>query len=226
MKKSKKIVKKVVVRAKAKAKHASKAIKKTTPKLVKKSAKKAARPVKPVKAVKTVKAVKAVKVAVPAPEAQPKLLKLPKEAAAKYKKLLLDLRDHLIDGVNFLASDNLKRSNREASGALIGYSLHMADAGTDNFDREFALSLVSNEQDALYEIEEALKRLEGGTYGLCETCEKQIRRERLEAVPFAKMCVLCQSISERTNHRRPAPVTGIFNESADTEGDEKEESED
>jgi RNA polymerase-binding transcription factor DksA len=169
------------------------------------------------------KAAKPVKVA--APEPPPKKLKLSKEAAAKYKKLLLELRDHLIDGVNFLASDNLKRSNRDASGELSGYSLHMADAGTDNFDREFALSLVSNEQDALYEIEEALKRMEAGTYGLCEMCEKVIRKERLEAVPFARMCIQCQSVSERENHRRPAPVTGIFNETAEEEGEEKEEAE-
>jgi RNA polymerase-binding transcription factor DksA len=223
LKKVKKTVKKVIVRVKVKAKPAPKAVKKIMPKFVKKPVKKAAAPIKPAKVAKPTKTVKVV---IPAPEALPKLLKLPKETAAKYKKLLLDLRDHLIDGVNFLATDNLKRSNREASGEISGSSLHMADAGTDNFDREFALSLVSNEQDALYEIEEALKRLEGGTYGLCETCEKQIRRERLEAVPFTKMCVLCQSISERTNHRRPAPVTGIFNEGTDAEGDEKEESED
>jgi RNA polymerase-binding transcription factor DksA len=161
----------------------------------------------------------------PAPEAPPKKLKLSKDDAAKYRRLLLELRDHLIDGVSFLASDNLKRSNRDASGELSGYSLHMADAGTDNFDREFALSLVSNEQDALYEIEEAIKRLEFGTYGICEMCEKLIRKERLEAVPFARKCVQCQSVSERENHRRPAPVTGIFSENAEEEGEEKEESE-
>ena len=174
-----------------------------------------------------VKPVKAAKPAVPpapAPEAPPTKLKLPKAEVTKYKRLLLDLRDHLIDGVSFLASDNLKRSGREASGELSGYSLHMADAGTDNFDREFALSLVSNEQDALYEIEEALKRLEAGTYGVCAMCDKAIRKERLEAVPFTRMCVQCQSQEEK-NPRRPAPVTGIFNEKDDEDGDEKEESE-
>src|SRR6266404_9300588 len=122
-----------------------------------------------------------------------KTLKLSKDDATKYKKLLLDLRDHLIDGVNFLASDNLKRSHRDASGELSGYSLHMADAGTDNFDREFALSLVSNEQEALYEIEEALKRLDQNTYGICGFCERPILKARLEAVPFARLCVNCQS---------------------------------
>ena len=59
----------------------------------------------------------------------------------------------------------------------------MADAGTDNFDREFALSLVSSEQDGLYEVEAALKRLEAGSFGLCDMCEKPIARPRLEAVP-------------------------------------------
>lgn len=155
----------------------------------------------------------------------PKKLKLPKEQAAKYKRLLVELRDHLIDGVNFLANENLKRSSRDASGELSGYSLHMADAGTDNFDREFALSLVSNEQEALYEIEEALKRLEEGTYGLCEMCEKAIRKERLEAVPFAKLCIQCQSSVEK-DRRRPMQTTAVFSEAADEEGDEKEESED
>lgn len=154
---------------------------------------------------------------------EPKKLKLSKEDHAKFKKLLVELRDHLIDGVNFLASDNLKRSSRDASGELSGYSLHMADAGTDNFDREFALSLVSNDQEALYEIEESIKRLEAGTYGLCELCEKPIRKERLEAVPFAKNCVQCQSSVEK-DRRRPMQTTAVFSESADDDGDEKEDS--
>jgi RNA polymerase-binding transcription factor DksA len=100
----------------------------------------------------------------------------------------------------------------------------MADAGTDNFDREFALSLVSSEQDALYEIEEAMKRLESGTYGVCAMCDKLIRKERLEAVPFTRMCVQCQSVQEK-NPRRPVPTAGIFTEKDDESGDEKEESE-
>jgi len=153
-----------------------------------------------------------------------KTLKLSKDDATKYKKLLLDLRDHLIDGVNFLASDNLKRTQREASGELSGYSLHMADAGTDNFDREFALSLVSNEQEALYEIEEALKRLEHSTYGVCGNCEKNIMKARLEAVPFARLCVNCQSDIEK-DHRRPAPQGPMFTEGTDEDGGEAEESE-
>lgn len=153
-----------------------------------------------------------------------KTLKLSKDDSTKFKKLLLDLRDHLIDGVNFLASDNLKRTQRDASGELSNYSLHMADAGTDNFDREFALSLVSNEQEALYEIEEALKRLEHSTYGVCGNCEKNIMKARLEAVPFARLCVNCQSEIEK-DHHRPAPQGPMFTEAADEDGGDAEESE-
>ncbi|HUJ70759.1 MAG TPA: TraR/DksA C4-type zinc finger protein [Verrucomicrobiae bacterium] len=168
------------------------------------------------------KSVKAV--AEPQPERPPKTLKLSKEDGTKFKKLLLDLRDHLIDGVSFLATDNLKRSQRDASGELSSYGLHMADAGTDSFDREFALSLVSNEQEALYEIEEALKRLEHNTYGICGNCEKPIMKARLEAVPFARLCVNCQSTIEK-DRRRPVPQGPTFTEAADEEGGEAEEAE-
>jgi RNA polymerase-binding transcription factor DksA len=163
-------------------------------------------------------------IAKPEPERPPKTLKLSKDDAAKFRALLLDLRDHLIDGVNFLASDNLKRSHRDASGELSGYSLHMADAGTDTFDREFALSLVSNEQEALYEIEEALKRLDQNTYGLCGICERPIMKARLEAVPFARLCVTCQSNVEKTD-RRPVPQGPMFTETAEEEAGETEEAE-
>ncbi|MEI6085235.1 MAG: TraR/DksA C4-type zinc finger protein [Verrucomicrobiota bacterium] len=212
--KAKKPVK--MIKAKAKAKSAPKA--------------KAAKPAKVAKVAKPIKAAKPAKVpklpAKPAEDVyvEPKKLKLTKEEGSKYLRLLVELRDHLIDGVNFLASDNLKRTARETTGELSGYSMHMADAGTDNFDREFALSLVSNEQEALYEIEESLKRLADGTFGICEMCEKPIRKERLEAVPFAKNCVQCQSTVEK-DRRRPMQTTAVFGDAADDEGDEKEEAE-
>jgi len=162
------------------------------------------------------------KVQTPPPVEQPRKVKLPKKQAAKYRRLLIDLRDHLIDEVSFLSTDNLKRSQRDASGELSGYSTHMAEAGTDSFDREFALSLVSNEQEALYEIEEAVKRLEQSTFGLCEICEKPIRKERLEAVPFARLCVQCQSQVEKTRHRS-SQTTPVFSETADEEGSDAED---
>lgn len=214
---------KQVKKAKPAAK-ASKAPKKVVAKKPVKAAAKKPELKKPVKAVAP-KAVSVQKPPAAAVSEEPKQLKLSKADFTKFKKLLLDLRDHLIDGVNFLANENLKRSSREASGELSGYSLHMADAGTDNFDREFALSLVSNEQEALYEIEEALKRLEQHVYGLCGQCEKPIRRERLEAVPFARFCVQCQAGVEKNSSRRSMQPVGLFSENADDEGGEGDESE-
>jgi RNA polymerase-binding transcription factor DksA len=135
-----------------------------------------------------------------------RLQKAAKGPFGRYVKLLLDLRDRLLDGIEFHASDNLKRTQRDASSDLSAYSFHMADAGTDNFDREFALSMVSNEQEALYEINEALKRLENGAFGTCEMCEKPIPRPRLDAIPWARYTVDCQSELERT-HQKRAPQT-------------------
>jgi len=80
---------------------------------------------------------------------------------------------------------------------MAGYSLHMADSGTDNFDRDFALSLLSSDQDAIYEIEEALKRIERNTYGICELTGKSIPKSRLEAIPWTRFTVQAQAQLER-----------------------------
>lgn len=130
------------------------------------------------------------------------LQKAAKGPMGKYVKLLLDLRDRLLDDIEFHASDNLKRTQKDASSDLSAYSFHMADAGTDNFDREFALSMVSNEQEALYEINEAFKRIENGTYGVCEMSGKPIPKARLAAIPWARYTVECQTEFEKTQQKR------------------------
>jgi len=119
----------------------------------------------------------------------------------EYKQILDRLRDRVVDEITFLAGDNLNRSQRESSGDLSSYSLHMADQGTDNFDREFALNLVSSEQDILYEIDDALRRIDMGNYGVCETCGRAIEKARLGALPFAKMCIKCKSEAEKGKTR-------------------------
>ncbi len=119
----------------------------------------------------------------------------------EYKVILEKLRDRVVDEISFLAGDNLNRSQRESSGDLSSYSYHMADQGTDNFDREFALNLVSSEQDILYEIDDALRRIEIGNYGVCESCAKAIEKARLHALPFAKMCIGCKSEAEKGKTR-------------------------
>lgn len=107
----------------------------------------------------------------------------------KFYDRLLELRDQLMRQMNGLA--------KESAQEMAGYSLHMADSGTDNFDRDFALSLLSSDQDAIYEIEEALKRIEKGTYGVCELTSKPIPRARLEAIPWTRFTVQAQAQLER-----------------------------
>ena len=124
-----------------------------------------------------------------------------KRQLADYKQILERLRDRVVDEISFLAGDNLNRSQRESSGDLSSYSFHMADQGTDNFDREFALNLVSSEQDVLYEIDDALRRIQLGNYGVCEVCSQAIEKPRLAALPFAKLCIACKSEAEKGKTR-------------------------
>ena len=104
--------------------------------------------------------------------------------------------------------------------------MHQADAGSDAYDRDFAFSLLSQEQDALYEIDQALKRIEVGTYGICEMSGKPIPHARLEAIPFARFTVECQSQLEKQNKasRVRQSVTSLFG-LTDEEGGEGEEEE-
>jgi len=113
---------------------------------------------------------------------------------AKFYQHLLELREQLTRQMNGLA--------KESAQEMAGYSLHMADSGTDNFDRDFALSLLSADQDAIYEIEEALKRIEKNTYGICELTGKQIPRSRLEAIPWTRFTVQAQAQLEREGAMR------------------------
>jgi DnaK suppressor protein len=108
---------------------------------------------------------------------------------AKYYRNLLDLRERLLHQMSGLA--------KESAEEMSNYSLHMADSGTDNFDRDFALSLLSSDQDAVYEIEEAIKRIERGTYGVCELTSKPIPVPRLDAIPWTRFTVEAQSQLER-----------------------------
>ncbi len=140
------------------------------------------------------------------------------------KDKLLQLRDAMVDSMAGVAKDNL-RSRAEGSEAS-AFGMHQADAGSDAYDRDFALSLLSQEQDALYEIDQALKRIELGTYGTCEMSGKSISHARLEAIPFARFTVECQSKLEKQNKasRVRQSVTSLFG-LTDEEGAEGEEEE-
>lgn len=140
------------------------------------------------------------------------------------KQKLLQLRDAMVDSMAGVAQDTL-RSRAEGNEAS-AFGMHQADAGSDAYDRDFALSLLSQEQDALYEIDQALKRVELGTYGICEMSGKPIPHARLEAIPFARFTVECQTQLEKQNKasRVRQSVTSLFG-LTDEEGGEGEEEE-
>jgi RNA polymerase-binding transcription factor DksA len=142
----------------------------------------------------------------------------------KQQEKLLYLRDAMVDSMTGVAQDTL-RSRAEGSEAS-AFGMHQADAGSDAYDRDFALSLLSQEQDALYEIDQALKRIELGTYGVCEMSGKSIPRARLEAIPFARFTVECQSQLEKQSKasRVRQSVTSLFG-LTDEDGAEGEEEE-
>lgn len=115
----------------------------------------------------------------------------------KFKKLLLKKRDELMANVSHITEDTRKNSQKEASGDLSAYSLHMADMASDNYDREFSLKLASGERDTLLDIDEAMMRINDKSYGKCILCGRDIARKRLTAVPHAKLCMSCKSKEEK-----------------------------
>src|ERR1700730_14000484 len=139
------------------------------------------------------------------------------------KEKLLQLRDAMVDSMAGVAQDTL-RSRAEGSEAS-AFGMHQADAGSDAYDRDFALSLLSQEQDALYEIARALKLIELGPYGPCEMSGKPIPRARLEAIPFARFTVECQSQLEKQSKasRVRQSVTSLFGLTEDEGGEAEEE---
>ena len=139
------------------------------------------------------------------------------------KQKLLQLRDAMVDSMAGVAQGTL-RSRAEGSEAS-AFGMHQADAGSDAYDRDFALSLLSQEQDALYEIDQALKRIELGTYGKCEMSGKPIPHARLEAIPFARFTVECQSQLEKQSRasRVRQSVTSLFGLTEEEGSDAEEE---
>ena len=162
---------------------------------------------------KTTKAVgKAVgkAVVIPRPQEMPKKPVKLTPFLKMQKQRLMALRDTILDSMAGVAKDTL-RSRPEGSEAS-AFGMHSADAGSDAYDKDFALSLLSQEQDALYEIDEALRRVDLGTYGVCEMSGKQISHLRLEALPFARCTVECQAEIEKNKRfqRSRVPVTSLF----------------
>ncbi len=143
-------------------------------------------------------------------------MRVPRKWQTYYNRLI-GLRDHLLHTRSDLKSD--------ARNTSPSYSLHMADAATDNFDRDFALSMLSSEQDAIYEIEQALKRIRDGTYGICETTGKRIDERRLEAIPWTRFSAEAERELERTGgapHAKLGEVKRVVKESTEESSNDTE----
>jgi DnaK suppressor protein len=119
-----------------------------------------------------------------------------KKDLQKFEKLLLAKRAELLDELGLLKKSGLNSTVKDASGEISSYSTHMADQGTDSFEREKAFQLASKGGRFLHHIDEGLRRIKDKTYGKCQECGKDISMARLEAVPHARFCIECKEKEE------------------------------
>jgi DnaK suppressor protein len=116
---------------------------------------------------------------------------LKNDEVASYREILLSLRARLRGDLDQLTDEALHRNGAESSGNLSNMPLHMADVGTENYDQEFDLELIENQQGTLDQIHEALDRVKAGTFGLCLECHQPIAKPRLQALPYTAYCIEC-----------------------------------
>ena len=119
------------------------------------------------------------------------------EEIQQFRQLLLEKRAELIGDVNSIESEALKKSRLDAAGDLSSMPIHMADLGTDNFEQEFALGLMDSERKILAEINDALRRIDNGVYGICGGTGKPIGKARLKASPWARYCIKYATMVEQ-----------------------------
>lgn len=122
--------------------------------------------------------------------------KMDKKKIAKYQSILVEIKEKIVNDTKQI-SEHASPSERSDSGDVSGHVMHLADVATDMYDREFSLGLASNNRDLLEKIEKALKRIEGGQFGLCEECGCEISSARLQALPYVANCLKCQEKLEK-----------------------------
>lgn len=116
----------------------------------------------------------------------------------KHFKELLESRRALVqDKLGQLEETTASASRRDSGGELSSYPTHMPDQGTEAMDREMAFHFVSLDGNYLHHIEQALERVEEGSFGVCRLCDEEIGRDRLEAVPHTTLCIKCKSEEEK-----------------------------
>ncbi len=127
-------------------------------------------------------------------------MSLSKQQLKQFRQLLITERAKVAGEIKAIAQETAK-SPRDASGDLSAYTIHLADMAADTYEREMSMSIVSSEQEVLYQIDDALKRMDDGSYGICQECNTPITLSRLKAVPYASMCIACQRVKEQKTKR-------------------------
>lgn len=129
------------------------------------------------------------------PDAEPEVeelapapkVKLPVKERNEIREMLMTMREGLSERIRSLKDESLTRRD----------DVNDMEDGTDAFDRQFSLNIASSENDSLFEIDHAIRRLDEGAYGVCEQCHALIEKMRLKALPFVRLCVACQSENEK-----------------------------
>ncbi|MFG0320315.1 MAG: TraR/DksA family transcriptional regulator [Planctomycetota bacterium JB042] len=116
---------------------------------------------------------------------------MPRSKSGEFLKLLFAKREALVGDLRSMESQAFKTSGQDSAAN------HMADFGSDNYEQEFTLGLIENDQEIVHLINEALLRIENGEYGLCLECYEPIPNARLEVLPWTPFCVRCQEIAEK-----------------------------
>lgn len=128
-----------------------------------------------------------------------KTKKLSRKELNIFKEYLFDARDDVMVQIQDISQETLMKSQREVTGDISGHSMHLADVASDNYERDFNIGLVSSERKVITEIDDALKRIEEGTYGICQMCGEPISKIRLKAIPYTKYSKKCQEKIEKEN---------------------------
>ena len=131
----------------------------------------------------------------------PKAKGFTKEELQGIKEKLLEEKVQIMAELDVFKDEGLNKSFKDSSGDLSGYSFHMADMASDLHDREMSLGLAEGERERLYAINDAIKRIEEGTYGTCDYCNESISKQRLKVMPQAKYCIKCQEKEEKSTNK-------------------------
>ncbi|MGB2630212.1 MAG: TraR/DksA family transcriptional regulator [Candidatus Omnitrophota bacterium] len=121
-----------------------------------------------------------------------------KQDLKKIREELIKQKAKILEELLKIREEALKKSQKDSSGDLSGYTLHMADMATDLYDREFSLELAEGERERLYALDEAIRRIDEGSYGVCDMCGCRISKRRLKVMPQASKCIECQENEEKS----------------------------